>query len=157
MNYRISGLDPAPFTPLYGLPDAALAAQGVQRCAVTTFPGFPDRIELRDMEVGETALLLNHEHLPVNSPYRACHAIYVREGATHRAVVDNAIPEVIARRLISVRAFGAADMMIDADVVEGAALEPMMLRMLADPGVAYLHLHNAKRGCFAARVDRVPA
>ena len=46
MNFRILGLDPAPFAPLYGLSDAALAAQGVQRIAVTEPHSAPDRIEL---------------------------------------------------------------------------------------------------------------
>jgi hypothetical protein len=31
MSFRIRGLDPAPFLPLYGLDDAALAALGVAR------------------------------------------------------------------------------------------------------------------------------
>jgi hypothetical protein len=45
-------------------------------------------------------------------------------------------------------------MMTDAEVVEGTALEPLIESMFADPAVAFLHVHNAKRGCFAARVDR---
>ncbi|HEX3058652.1 MAG TPA: DUF1203 domain-containing protein [Usitatibacter sp.] len=28
-------------------------------------------------------------------------------------------------------------------------------RLLANRGAAYLHVHNAKRGCYAARVERV--
>jgi len=64
------------------------------------------------------------------------------------------VPEPLAIRLLSVRAFDAAGMMTDADVVEGRELEPLIARFFADPAVDYLHVHNAKRGCFAARVDR---
>jgi hypothetical protein len=44
-------------------------------------------------------------------------------------------------------------MMLDADIVSGAELEPVIERLLAVPGVAYLHAHNAGRGCYAARID----
>ena len=99
-------------------------------------------------------LLLNFEHLPVATPYRASHAIFVREGADAPAVFEDVVPDVLARRLLSVRAFDAAGMMTDADVIDGTDLAPLIERMFADPAVAYLHAHNAKRGCFAARIDR---
>jgi hypothetical protein len=67
---------------------------------------------------------------------------------------ENAVPAPLAIRLLSVRAFDDAGMMTDAEVVEGRDLAPLIARMFADPAVAYLHVHNAKRGCFAARVDR---
>jgi hypothetical protein len=57
-------------------------------------------------------------------------------------------------RLLSLRAFDADGMMIDADVVEGARMEPVVARFLAQPQVAYIHVHNAKRGCYSGRIDR---
>jgi hypothetical protein len=45
-------------------------------------------------------------------------------------------------------------MMVDADVVEGEQLESLIEHMLASDLTAYLHIHNAKPGCYAARVDR---
>ena len=153
-GFVISGLDPAPFTGLYGLSDTALAERGVVRMAVDAMPGFPCRITLEDVEVGETVLLLNHEHLPVDSPYRQCHAIFVRERATEPARFENAVPDQLARRTLSLRAYDADGMMTDADLVEGSELAPLIDRFFADPAVAYLHAHNARRGCFAARIDR---
>ena len=44
--------------------------------------------------------------------------------------------------------------MIDAEIAPGAQLAPAITRMLAKPDVAYLHAHNAGRGCYAARIDR---
>ena len=154
MSFVISGLDPAPFRSLYGLPDEALAAAGAIRMTVDGKPGFPCRITLEDAEPGEAMLLVNHEHLPVDTPYRSRHAIFVREGANVPARFEGEVPEQLAIRLLSVRAFDAAGMMTDADVVEGCDLAPLIDRFFADPAVDYLHVHNAKRGCFAARVDR---
>lgn len=154
MSFVITGLDPAPFRHLFGQSEAALAAAGVVRMIADTRPGFPCRITLEDAEPGEALLLLNHEHLPVDTPYRSRHAIFVRDGAENAARFVDAVPEQLAVRLLSVRAFDQVGMMTDADVVEGRDLAPLIERMFADPSIAYLHAHNAKRGCFAARIDR---
>jgi hypothetical protein len=154
MALRILGLAPVPFLHLYGLPDAELATRGVIRQRVEEPHSAPDRIELRDAEPGETVLLLNHEYLAVDSPYRGRHAIYVREGATERFDAVDVVPDALRRRLLSLRAFDEAGMMVDADVVEGTALEALAERLLADPRVAYLHAHHARRGCYAARIER---
>jgi hypothetical protein len=45
-------------------------------------------------------------------------------------------------------------MMIDADVVDGAAAADLFERLLSNPEASYLQVHNAKRGCYAARVER---
>jgi len=155
MSFRVTGLDPAPFRHLFGLPEVELAAQGVKRCMVDAKPGFPDRVEVRDLDIGETALLLNYTHQPADTPYRASHAIFVREGANQAADVVGEVPEVMRLRTISLRAFNEAGEMLDADLAVGSEIEPLILRLLAEPDVAYLHAHYAKRGCYAARIERV--
>lgn len=154
MSYAITGLDPAPFAHLYGLSDAGLAAQGAVRMIADKKPGYPCRVTLEDAEPGAAVLLVNHEHLPVETPYRSRHAIFVAEGAERPARYEAAVPEQLRSRLLSVRAFDSGDMMIDAEVLDGTELEAEIERMFADPRAAYLHVHNARRGCFAARVDR---
>jgi hypothetical protein len=154
MSYRITGLDPAPFRHLYGLSDAALAAQGVQRHVADARPGFPDRIEVRDAEPGERLLLLNYMHQPADTPYRASHAIFVREGAETPFDRVDEIPDALRVRPISLRAFNAAGEMIDADLIEGDRLEALIRRFLANGEVEYLHAHYARRGCYAARISR---
>jgi Protein of unknown function (DUF1203) len=154
MSFRISGLPLARFAPLFSMSDDALAAFQIERRIADRKPGYPCRVSLQDAEPGERVLLLNFAHHSVHNPYRSNHAIFVRERAIEAAPRLDEIPEVIRLRLISVRAFDAADMMMDADVVHGRELAPMIERMLADQRVAYLHLHNAKPGCYAARVDR---
>ncbi|MCX7292749.1 DUF1203 domain-containing protein [Janthinobacterium sp.] len=155
MDFRITGLSPEPFLSLFSLSDAQLAALGIQRHVVDQHPGFPDRIGLVDAELGETVLLLNHVSQPAATPYRASHAIFVREGATHAYDAVNQVPASMRRRLLSLRAYSADGMMLDAEVVDGNAVEDVIAQLFDNTDVSYIHAHNAKRGCYAARIDRV--
>jgi len=157
MSFQVSGLPAAQFAPLFGSSDADLARRDIVRRTADTSPGFPCRVSLVDAVPGETLLLLNFEHLAVASPYRSRHAIYVREYAEEAKVAAGVVPEVLRRRLLSVRAFDGHGMMLDADVVDGREVEGVFERMLERKDVEYLHVHNAKPGCFAARVDRYGA
>ncbi len=154
MTFRIRGLDPAPFIELYGLSDTELLARSARRMIADTIPGFPDRIEMRDAELGEAVLLVNFEHLPVDSPYRSSHAIFVREGASEAFVAIDQVPDVMARRQLSVRAFDDAGMMIDARLIDGADAAVTFAALLGNPAAAYLHVHNAVRGCYSGLVER---
>ena len=155
MHFRITGLSAEPFRHLFGLPDEALATHGVKRTLVDKKPGFPDRVEMRDADPGETMLLLNHMCQPADTPYRATHAIFIREGASTTYDAVDEVPEVMRIRLLSLRAYDAGGMMLDADVAEGVAIEPVIERLFANPAVRYIHVHNAKRGCYSGRIDRV--
>jgi Protein of unknown function (DUF1203) len=116
-------------------------------------PAFPCRVSLQDAAEGETVILLHYEHQRADSPFRASHAIYVRPAPAKR-IPRGEVPKMLRSRLLSVRAFDDRGMLEEADVVEGAALEPIIERMLRNPKVAYLHIHFARPGCYAARVDR---
>jgi hypothetical protein len=155
MNFRITGLNAAPFRQYFGMSEPELATHGVRRYTALTKPGFPDRIELRDAEPGETVLLLNYTHQPAATPYRASHAIYVLEGAGEPYDRVNEIPDALRVRTLSLRAFDQDHMMIDAAIVEGSALEAEIENLLRDERAAYLHAHYAKRGCYAARIEPV--
>jgi hypothetical protein len=153
MDYVISGLPVQPFQPLFGLDTATLQARGIVRQRVDG-PGFPCRITLQDAEPGETVLLLQWTHLDVDTPYRAGGPIFVRESAQATGVFANTIPAQQRSRLLSVRAYDAGGWMRDADVTEGELLESLVERFFGDVRVAYLQVHNARRGCYACRVDR---
>jgi hypothetical protein len=155
VSFQISALPVEPFKHLFGQPDVTLAAHAAARRVVDRKPGFPCRVSLIDAEIGESVLLVNYEHLPAASPYRSRYAIYVRENATRAHPEVNEVPQQLRLRLLSVRAFDAAAMLLEADVVDGTAVGQAIDRMFDNPRVAYLHLHNAKPGCYAARVDRV--
>jgi hypothetical protein len=154
MSFRVKGLDVRTFQPLVGLPDAELHARGVRRVLATSSPGFPDRIEMRDAEPGESLLLVNYLHQPAAGPYRASHAIYVLEYPKQPFDRTDEIPQVLRSRMISLRAFDDDGMIVDADLCPGAQLEASVEQLLSQSATAYLHLHYAKFGCFACRVDR---
>jgi len=155
MRFRVQGLSLAPFQSLFGLSEEELAQHGAKRYIVDQKPGFPDRIELRDAEPGESVLLVHYVHQPAITPYHASHAIFV--GETARTPYDRIgeVPDVLRLRPISLRAFDADHMMIDADLANGDAVEGLIERLLANPATAYLHAHYARRGCYAARIERV--
>jgi len=154
MSFRITGLSPEPFQHLYGLSDDALSKQGVIRYVADTSRSFPDRIEMRDVEIGEKILLLNHVCQPANTPYQASHAIFVLEGAEETYDRYDEIPAVMSDRLLSLRAYDSNDMMVDADVVDGNQIRGTIKQFFSNPEVAYIHVHNAKRGCYSGRIDR---
>ncbi|MEZ5826168.1 MAG: DUF1203 domain-containing protein [Geminicoccaceae bacterium] len=155
MDFVVTGLDPAPFRPLYGMSERGLSSRGVVRMTVDAEPGYPDRIEMRDASIGETVLLLNHVSLDVRGPYRASHAIFIREGAqaTFRAI--NEIPEVLYRRTLSLRAFDSDGMMVDATLATGDEIGPAVSHLLERSDTAFIHAHNAIRGCYAGRIERL--
>ena len=115
MSFRITGLSPGPFKPLFDLSDEELAARGALR-VVADDPHMPCRVSMAHAAVGEELLLLNHAHQTANTPYRATHAIYVRRLADRAFDEYDTVPEVMASRLLALRAFDARHMMIDADV-----------------------------------------
>lgn len=153
MSFRIRGVDPAPFTELHTFSDAELAARNIVRIRVDEKPWAPCRISLDDAEIGEQVLLLNYDHLPVETAYRQQGPIFVRETARRFDDVD-IVPPALARRTLSLRGFDAENMMIEADLVDGAEAAALIMRFFANPAVDYIHAHYAKRGCFAACIDR---
>jgi hypothetical protein len=157
MQFQIQALPAQEFDAFFGLSDGALAEHGIMRVVADKSPGFPCRVSLRDASVGETLLLLNYEHQKAATPYRASHAIFVRENALQARLAEGEVPLLFRHRLMSIRAFSESGLMVDADVAEGDELEKPISGMLANPEVGYLQLHYAKPGCYAARVDRTVA
>ncbi len=155
LDFQLTGLDPEPFRSLFGRSDAELREHGAVRRVATESPGFPCRVSLEDADVGDELLLVSYRHLPVASPYRAVGPVFVRRGAVRPRLAVGEVPPYVTRRLISLRAYDAADFMVAATVCEGAVVASEIERHLADAAVAYLQLHNAKQGCFSCQVDRV--
>ena len=151
MRFRITGLPAENFQHLFLLDDAELATLGAVR---RNAPGaVPCRISLTDATPGEEVILTNYEHHAVDSPYRMRFAIYVRKGEETYDAVD-AIPEQLRKRTLAARSFDEQGMMIERELVEGTELQGAIGRLFADPRAAYLHLHYAAPGCYAARVER---
>jgi hypothetical protein len=153
MSFRVRGLSPDLFRELFSLSDEELARRGALRL-VAHDPQLPCRVSLAHAPLGDELLLLNFEHQPGDTPYRSRHAIYVSRSAERAFDGIDVVPQAILTRFVSVRAFDARDMMIDADVIDGTQAAGLFERLLANPATAYLQVHNAKRGCYSARVER---
>lgn len=153
-SFQLSGLPAEAFAGLFDLTDADLAAFNARRVFATAQPGFPCRVSLEDAAVGDELLLLAWPHQPGDSPYKASGPIYVRQGSRQRRLEAGVVPSYVQLRLMSARAYDAAHMIVDAAVCEGVDVAAEIGRLFENDAVAYIHLHNAKRGCFSCRVDR---
>lgn len=154
MPFQITALPMASFAPLFTMADADLEQHRAVRVTADAKPGYPCRVSLEDAEVGETLILVHHEHQPTATPFRASHAVYVRENASPASPGPNEVPAMLRARPLSLRGFDAGDMLVAAELVIGEAVEAAVEIMLADANVAYIHAHLAKPGCYAARIDR---
>jgi hypothetical protein len=153
-SFRLVGLSHEPFAPLFDLSDSSLSEINMHRVVATRNPGYPCRVSLADAEIGEELLLLPFEHQPASSPYKASGPIFVRKAAVQVSMKPGEIPIYISSRLMSVRAYDEGHLMTDAMVCAGSEAASVILKMFGADDVAYVHLHNANRGCFSCRVDR---
>jgi len=152
MTYRITGLDPAPYKPLFDLSDEELSARGIVRMTVTAKPSFPCRVSLEDRDIGEEVLLLNHVSHDVANPYRASHAIFVAD-AEQAEFVDK-VPPVFQTRVLSLRGFDRKGMMADAVLAQPGETDAAIRTLFGNPQIETIHAHNAARGCFSAKIER---
>jgi len=159
MDFRITGLPAEPFQPFFAMSDEELLTHGARRVIAKVEDGPtmpPCRVSLRDAESGEVSILLHYpHHVSPASPYRASGPIFVREGVRETASFINHVPQQQRTRLLSVRAYDAAGIMVDAEVIDGTQLEEAIERIFRRDDAAFLHAHNAKRGCYSCRIDRV--
>lgn len=153
-DFQLVGVDHAPFESLFDLSDEQLQAHHAERRIATASPGFPCRVSLEDAREGEALLLLPYLHQPADSPYRASGPIFVRRGARQRTLAPGEVPSYVTRRLMSVRAYNARHMIVAADVCEGTLAAETITEQFRKHEVAYIHLHNARHGCFSCRVIR---
>jgi hypothetical protein len=153
-SFQLVGIPHEPFASLFALPDTKLAAYNAQRVVAATKPGYPCRVSLVDADIGEELLLLPFEHQPAASPYKSSGPIFVRKAAKQAQLQPGAIPDYVRTRLMSVRAYDSRHCMTDALVCAGSDAAAAIHTMFVRAEVAYIHLHNANRGCFSCAVHR---
>ena len=153
MTYRIAGLDPAEFAPLWAMDDEQLGRHRARRVTVDDAVGFPCRVTLEDARPGEQLMLVHHVHHEVDTPYRSAFAIFVRQDA-ERAVYRDSCPPCFAGRTLSLRGFDREGALAQARLAAPGEADEAIRALLADPRIAYINAHNAAAGCFAARVER---
>ncbi len=150
-QFQIQGLPADEFAPLFDLPESALRGRHIQRRVVVEAHDAPCRVSLIDAEPGEEVLLLPFAHHELASPYRSSGPIFVRRAASTAQLQPGEVPDSLRRRLLALRAYDAAGWMLGCDVTEGHQLEPLLERLLKLPGSAFVNIHYARAGCYAAR------
>lgn len=156
-GWQLHGLDGRRFDPLFELDGRELERIGAVRVTALDNPGFPCRVRLEDAAIGTELLLLPFEHHAVRSPYRASGPIYVSRGKVRRVLAPGEVPAYVTRRLISLRAYDARGMMLAGAVCEGAAVATELDGIFGNADVDYVHLHNARQGCYSCAARRLPA
>jgi hypothetical protein len=153
MTYRIQGLAPEPFRPLFRMNDEELRERRAVR-VVASGSGEPCRVSLQDAAAGEQLILVNHVSQDADTPFRATHAIYVREQAEAAPVFEDELPPQIDRRNVSLRAFDRDGMMVQAVLAAAGEGDGAVRALLERPEVAEIHAHTQALGCFLARIER---
>lgn len=154
MTYRIEGLDPAPFLPLFNATGKELDAALALRVTASSDTGFPCRVSLQDAMADEELVLTHHVSNDVAGPFRMAHAIYVRRDAVQAPPIHDRLPDMLDRRTIGLRAFDREGMMIAARFALPREGDQAVRTLLDDAHVAYIHAHNAAHGCFLAAIER---
>jgi len=144
-TFRVSGIDPAEA-------DRLRAAGGIAYVADEK-PGFPCRQCLRDAEIGDELILVSYDPFDQSSPYRSASPIFLHRTPCTAFDADD-LPQQLTCRNLSVRGFDGAAMMQDGVVIDGRDLLTTIDDLLTNPAIEYLHVHNAGRGCWAAKVRR---
>jgi Protein of unknown function (DUF1203) len=153
-SFQLIALPSEQFEPPVSRSDPDLEAVGARGMIVNHKPGTPCRVSLADADVGETVILLPFAHHDVSSPHRASGPIFVRGGARTASPAVGEVPVMFRHRLLSLRAYDATAMMVDETVVTGTDPEDAIQRLFDDPGTSYLHVHNARPGCYNCSVVR---
>jgi hypothetical protein len=153
-NFQIKALPAGEFVDFFNMDDIDLEKIGAKRMKVDKKPGYPCRISLQDAESGEEVILLPYQHHKTNSPYQSSGPIYIRKNAVTAKPGINEIPKMLNHRLLSLRAYNSQGMMKHATVSEGVGLLEALHAIFAAEEISYVHIHNAKAGCYNCMVER---
>lgn len=154
-NFQITVLQDKEFSNLFKLDNRDLEKMGAIKMTVDKKPGFPCRVSLKDAEIGEEVILLCYQHHQTNSPYQATGPIFISKDAVTSSLGINEIPAMLDHRLLSVRAYDQNGIMKDAIVTEGQNLKAALNATFSNPEINYIHIHNARAGCYNCKVERV--
>ncbi len=154
MSFQIHALPADIFAPLFAASDEELRARDICSLVADDRPVYPCRVSLQDATAGERLLLLPYDHHRVDTPYRASGPVYVREVATQALPAADEVPALLRTRLLSLRAYDPRGMMVWAEAVPGTEVEAAIAALFAIERTAYIHIHYAKPGCYACRVER---
>lgn len=118
--------------------------------------GMPCRHCLRNARPGEEMLLGAFELPRPRGVYWTPSPIFVHATPCEAFDRPNEIVETVRTSLVSLRSYGADDMILYdlGVVVDGREADPLLERALADPRTAYVNVHTARPGCLLCTVTR---
>jgi hypothetical protein len=135
-----------------GEPDAA--HPDVRVVVVDEPASYPCRRCLTDAAVGDRLLLLPYDPFPGSSPYTGEGPVFVHADGCEPHTPGEGVPNQLRSRLLAVRGYDAGSMMTTSDVVHGALVEDALEDAFSEQTTEFVHVHFARPGCFACRVDR---
>jgi len=150
VSFQIVPLRAEEFAALSRLDARALS----HRLTADARAGFLCRVSLRDADPGDELLLVHYPHQEAESPYRAGGPIFAGVNRPTAHLAPDEVPPMLRTRLLSVRGFSERGWIEFTDVTQGKDRVTTIDRAFGAPGVAHLHLHFARPGCDACRVDR---
>jgi late competence protein required for DNA uptake (superfamily II DNA/RNA helicase) len=154
-DFKIKALPYNEFEHLFVANEAELKNIGAVKMIVDEFPGFPCRVSLQDATIGEEVILLPYRHHKTDSPYQSTGPIFIRKNAIEATLTTNEIPLILLHRLLSLRCYNKEGIMIHASVVEGKIIAETLQAIFINNEIAYVHIHNAKPGCYNCVAERV--
>lgn len=153
-NFKIKPINHNEFSGFFELTNLELEKIGGIKMTADKFPGFPCRISLEDAEIGEEVILIPYNHHKTNSPYQASGPIFIRNRAITPTFEINQIPHMLKHRLLSLRGYDNNGIMKEATVIEGNIIKEQIIKTFENEKIAYIHIHNAKPGCYNCLVER---
>ena len=154
-NFQIKSLQQEEFASLFVMDDAALNQRRAVKMRADKTPGFPCRVSLQDAAIGEEVILLPYTHHKTGSPYFSTGPVFIRKNAQTVHPGINEIPFMLLHRLLSLRGYDGCGMMKASIVTEGKNLAEALHNMFQTTGIRYIHIHNAKAGCYNCVAERV--
>ena len=130
-----------------GQPPERVLAQG---------PGNPCRHCLQMIEPGAPMLILAHRPFPAPQPYAEVGPIFLHAEPCAAAAPSPDLPAILASPEYIVRGYGADHRIVygTGGVVARAGIAARAGALLADPGIAYVHVRSARNNCYQCRVER---
>lgn len=151
-SFRVTSLPPGFATRIR----ATLRDDFGRPVAITTAAGGePMRDQLRRAQPGERLILCSYQAVPLPSLFAEIGPIYVSADLPPPAPPPpGTLPAGYFPRTLALRAYDAADAIVESAVVEPDAAPAKIMEFLAKDRVAHVHARFGGHGCFACRFDR---
>ena len=154
-NFQVIGIDKSEFNYLFQLNEEQLNNLSAIRSMAKNKPGYPCRVSLEDVEVGEEVILFSYKHHKTNSPYQSIGPIFIRKDAKNCDLKVNEIPKMLSHRLLSLRGYDKKGIMLKATATKGVEIEEFIQNIFVNKFITYIHVHNSSPGCFNCEIRRI--